>query len=86
MTSVSHLMRSHPMPEPEIHSEIRLRSFKFKEITMNTKTNYQTLIAQINQQVEELAQATDAARMSEDMVRYLDAFSSFIGTVVQQHG
>ena len=41
------------------------------------KMNYQTLIAQINQQVEELAQATDAARMSEDMLRYLDAFSRF---------
>ena len=44
---------------------------------MNTKTNYQTLIAQINQQVEELAQATDEARMSEAMLRYLDAFSRF---------
>ena len=44
---------------------------------MNTKTNYQTLIAQINQQVEALAQATDEARMSEEMLRYLDAFSRF---------
>ena len=44
---------------------------------MNTKMNYQSLIAQINQQVEELAQATDAARVSEDMLRYLDAFSRF---------
>ena len=49
----------------------------FKEITMNTKTNYQALIAQINQQVEELAKATDEARMSETMLRYLDAFSRF---------
>ena len=44
---------------------------------MNEKMNYQSLIAQINKQVEELAQATDAARMSEDMLRYLDAFSRF---------
>ena len=44
---------------------------------MNNKTNYQTLIAQINQQVEELAKATDEARMSEAMLRYLDAFSRF---------
>ena len=52
-------------------------SGQFKEKTMNEKMNYQSLIAQINQQVEELAQATDAARMSEDMLRYLDAFSRF---------
>ena len=44
---------------------------------MTTKTNYQSLIAQINQQVEALAQATDEARMSEEMLRYLDAFSRF---------
>ena len=44
---------------------------------MTTKTNYQTLIAQINQQVEELASATDEARMGEAMLRYLDAFSRF---------
>ncbi len=44
---------------------------------MNTKTNYQTLIAQINARVQELASATDEARVSEEMVRYLDAFSRF---------
>ena len=44
---------------------------------MNTKMNYQTLIAQINQQVEALAQATDEARMSEEMLAYLAAFSRF---------
>ena len=44
---------------------------------MNDKMNYQTLIAQINHQVEELAQATDAARMSEEMIAYLDALSRF---------
>jgi len=32
---------------------------------------------QINQTVSELAQATDAARMSEAMLRYLEAFSRF---------
>ena len=52
---------------------------------MNTKTNYQTLIAQINRQVEELAQATDAARMSEEMLRYLDAFSRFHRYSLLQH-
>ena len=44
---------------------------------MNTQTSYQQLIQQINAQVEELANATDAARMSEDMLRYLHAFSRF---------
>ena len=44
---------------------------------MNTQTSYQQLIQQINQQVQELASATDAARMSEEMLRYLDAFSRF---------
>ena len=48
---------------------------------MNEKMNYQSLIAQINKQVEELAQATDAARMSEDMLRYWMLFSVFIATV-----
>ena len=52
---------------------------------MNNKTNYQTLIAQINQQVEELAQATNEARVSEAMLRYLDAFSRFHRYSLLQH-
>ena len=44
---------------------------------MNTQTSYQQLVQQINQQVEELAQQTDQARMSAEMLRYLDAFSRF---------
>ena len=44
---------------------------------MNTQTSYQQLVQQINKQVEELAQQTDQARMSADMLRYLDAISRF---------
>ena len=44
---------------------------------MKDKMNFQTLIAQINQQVEALAQATDEARISEMMLAYLAACSRF---------
>ena len=44
---------------------------------MNTQTSYQQLVQQINKQVEDLAQQTDQARMSAEMLRYLDAFSCF---------
>ena len=48
---------------------------------MNTnpspRCSSQELAQQITQRIEELAQATDAARVSEEMIRYLDTFSKF---------
>ena len=48
---------------------------------MNTEshsgTSGQQLLKQIMERIEELAQATDSARMSEEMTRYLDTFARF---------
>jgi hypothetical protein len=54
-----------------------------KEKTMNTQTDTACsnssgkLLSMITAHIEELAQATDAARVSEEMLRYLDACSRF---------
>jgi hypothetical protein len=44
---------------------------------MNTQTSLSDLKARITEHIEELAQATDAARVSEEMHRYLDTYAKF---------
>ena len=44
---------------------------------MNTQTTSSDLKARITKHIEELAQATDAARVSEELLRYLDTYARF---------
>jgi hypothetical protein len=44
---------------------------------MNTQTSSSDLKARITKHIEELAQATDAVRVSEEMLRYLDTYAKF---------
>jgi hypothetical protein len=44
---------------------------------MNIQTLSSDLKASITKHIEELAQATDAARVSEEMIRYLDTYAKF---------
>jgi predicted transcriptional regulator len=50
------------------------------------KTTANDLNDQIKEHLEELAKATDEARVSEEMVRYLDFVRSFINTVHRTSG
>jgi hypothetical protein len=58
-----------------------LRLLLFKEIKMDTQiqsnNTSSVLKARITERIQELAQATDAARVSQEMQRYLDMCASF---------